>query len=237
MAVDDFPIHDDRDAPYRVARASIAASAGLFPVVGAIVAPAVLEVIDGAIGQPLMQRQAQWLQRLGERVAELEKLGKLRSTELGQDPYFISVVAHATDIARRNHHKEKLSALENIVINTACGSKLNDVLTGSFLNYIDRFSALHLSVIRVLSDPQSNDLLLERFANNYRTGGILTIISATHPDIESDDILKEVYMDLERERLVEGSLGMTMSASGLLSKRATKSGDAFVKFFSSYYKD
>lgn len=47
---------------------------------------------------------------------------------------------------------------------------------------------------------------------------------------ENRPLMERIYRDLDAEGLISGGLHTTMSGSGLLAKRTTGTGDAFLEF-------
>jgi hypothetical protein len=56
----------------------------------------------------------------------------------------------ACQIAARTHKEQKLEALRNIVLNSSIPSSIEDDVLAMFLNWIDGFTALHISTLKHL---------------------------------------------------------------------------------------
>ena len=107
------------------------------------------------ITPPLERRLNEWRNTVTERIRQLEKkVEGFKVEDLGKNPMFITAVMQATQIALRNHQKEKLEALQNAVVNTARGSALQEDLQLLFLNLVDSFTTSHLRILKFLDDPR-----------------------------------------------------------------------------------
>lgn len=225
----EFPKKDDRQFGYRVARSAIAGADAL--LTGGIASAALLEIVDSAIGAPLEKRRLEWFVELGRGFEELRcRVNGFDPGRLGDDPEFVSAVAEATSIAMRTHREEKRRALRNAVLNIAAGFKVDEILRGAFMGYVDRFSPLHLKVLRLLAAPQESAEMVAA-AKGIMAGSQHGIVEAAVPELKDQpQLLDRIVADLAREDLAEGSLKALGSASSLLAKRTTASGDAFLAF-------
>ena len=98
------------------------------------------------IAPPLQKRQAEWMERVSERLKQLEaNVEGFKIENLKNNEQFISTVLTATQAANRNHQQEKREALRNAVLNVAVGSGLEQDAQAIFLSLIDRFTAWHLN--------------------------------------------------------------------------------------------
>jgi hypothetical protein len=229
----DFPEKDKRDVGIRTARATTDALLSLVPG-GGFLSQGVQEVFDAAIGLPLEKRREEWFRSLAIHIDDLrQRVNDLDPARLGEDPEFVSIVAEASQIAMKTHHEEKREALRNVVMNAAVGFKLDDILRGSFMRYVDAFSVLHLKVLKLLADPQSSPEMVAK-ASGMMMGSVDPVLKAALPELDQQpDLLDRILADLGREGLVQGGgLKTTMTGESLLAKRSTPFGDAFLKFIS-----
>ncbi len=113
------------------------------PAIGSLVA----SFFDSYIVPPATQRTYKFLETL---VRELEELkSKIESVDF-ESPVFLTTFLHAFQIARRTHQEQKLEALRNIVLNSSIPRALEDDVLAMFLNWIDGFTALHISTLKHL---------------------------------------------------------------------------------------
>jgi hypothetical protein len=230
----EFPTKDDRQPAYRIARAAIGTVDTI--VTGGFVSSALQETLDAAIGAPLEARRTEWLVSLAKGFEEMcQRVNGFDPARLGENPEFVSVVAGATQIAMRTHREEKREALRNAVLNTAEGASLNDVLLRAFMGYIDSFSGLHLKVLKLLSGPENFPQEFRNNASDLMLGGVAQAVQAGVSELRTNpSLISRILADLEREGLLERgtSTPVTMSALGMLAKRTTGIGDAFLEFIS-----
>ncbi|MCL4528700.1 MAG: hypothetical protein M1282_04735, partial [Chloroflexi bacterium] len=100
-----------------------------------LVAKAALSVVPGAselfeyfIKPPLEKRLEKWQEEVANALRHLEEENRLNIENLKANEQFISIIVQVTTIALRNHQKEKLSALKNVIINSALQTNINDDL-------------------------------------------------------------------------------------------------------------
>ena len=197
--------------------------------------PVVQALLKKCVQAPLEVRRTAWFNMVGEGLRELQdRFEGFDPDQLAENQEFVSVVAETTRIAMATHRAEKLEALRSVVLNVAAGVHLADVLQGAFLGYVDRFSALHLKVLKMLSNPAAVPAMAAR-AENMMTGSLGVLFEAALPELGSNNsLLARVVADLSQERLTNGAtLNAMMTGSGLLEKRTSEFGDSFLKFITS----
>jgi hypothetical protein len=80
------------------------------------------EFFSALLVPPLTKRREEWLQSIADRLKALEgKVEGFSIEALKDNEMFVTVFMHATQIAIRNHQREKIEALRNAVINVALG--------------------------------------------------------------------------------------------------------------------
>lgn len=225
--IDPYPRSDERSFAYQVARTTLDAAASAVPGAGY----ALGELVKHYIGEPLEKRREEWFARIGEGVIELQsRFEAFDPASLDQNEEFISVVYEATQIAMKTSHEEKREALRNTILNTALGFVLDDVVRGSFMDYVDRFSPLHIKALRLLQDPTKSHEMSRR-VSNMMAGGLGALLEAAIPAEARGAPVQRVYSDLSSASLVEGGgLNVMMSDTGLMQKRTTAIGDDFLRF-------
>jgi len=221
--VSQFPTRDESEFGYSVSKVAL----GAIPFIGG----AAQEILEKAIGDPLRKRQEAWMAELGVALAALvERVDGVTAEKLSEVPNFVSAAARATQDALLAHSSLKREALRNTVLNVANGVKLDDVLVGSFMTYIERFSDAHLKLLALLRSPMADaDYAAE--ARNVYMGSIYGVVTKSHPDLAAQpDLLDRLYGDLSREGLVGGSFKAMMSGGGLQNPQTTPIGNAFLDF-------
>lgn len=216
-----FPKSDDRELAYRVARTAI----GTVPLAGG----ALRELAETLIGSPLQKRRNAWFERLGEALNELSE--KIADRNLAEDQEFLSAVYEATHVAMKTHREEKLRALQNLVANVALGLHLDEVVRGRFMGYVERFSPAHLAMLHLLREPMRSGRVAAAI-NGLMSGALSHVLKAAMPEIGITDerAIEVIYEELQRERLVDGTLNAMSTPEGLRNKRTTPLGDSFLRF-------
>jgi hypothetical protein len=221
----DFPTRDDAEFGYSVSKTVL----GAIPFIGG----AAQEVLEKAIGDPLRKRQESWMADLGLELAALvARVDGITAEGLANHPQFVSAAARATQDALLTHSATKRDALRNTVLNVAAGVKLDDVLVGAFMDYLERFSEPHIKLLALLRDPMGDRAYADAARNVY-AGSIHGVVTLAHPDLAAQpDLLDRLYSDLSREGLIGGSLKAMMTGSGIQNSQTTSIGNAFLDFIS-----
>lgn len=225
-----YPSSDGVSKAGEIAMGAVGSAAGLLvPVLGPA---AVQAILKNAVRLPMEVRRNNWFNSIGEGLRELQdRLDGFDPNQLGKNEEFVSVVFETTQMAMKTYRAEKLEALRNIVLNAAAGVQIDDVLRGAFLVYVDRFSGLHLKVLKMLSNPSAVPAMVAR-AENMMMGSLSAVLGAALPEFsENESLFERVLKDLEGEGLTGGAdLHAMMSGRGLLEKRTTAVGDEFLRF-------
>jgi hypothetical protein len=225
----DYPSADDREFGYQVAQTALSAASAAVPGAGY----ALQQIVKRIVASPLDARRAKWFQSVGKALQELQdRLEGFDPERLEQNEEFISTVYEATEIAMRTHRETKRQALCNALKNVALGHTLDEVVRGSFLTYIDRFSDLHIRLLRLLANP-SGSIAMKKAANGTMMGGQEAIVRAEINEQEAPlHVFDRVVSDLMNEGLIGGNLKGMVSQASLLAKRTTPIGDSFLQFIS-----
>ena len=115
----------------------------MIPLVGGMGAELV-----GLLSSPVALRRDTWLEDLQRRLHDLEgRVDGFRFDDLSQNQQFVSATLQATQGAQRTHQAEKLTALQNAVVNVAVARGPSEDLQLIFLNLVDSFTPTHLQVL------------------------------------------------------------------------------------------
>ena len=201
------------------AHAAARAVVGAIPFAGA----SAIELLNAVITPPLERRRQAWMIDISERLEKLESNG-VDVAALQQNEEFISTLLYASHLAIRNHHEEKLEALRNAVINTACNQAPEAALQHMFLNFVDSLTALHLQILKFLQAPVAS--------GGISMGGLSTLIEAEFTELRGQrSLYDQIGKDLYARGLINvESFHTTMTGSGLTQKRTTGMGDSFLRF-------
>ncbi|MBU1994990.1 hypothetical protein KKC15_09815 [bacterium] len=164
-------------------------------------------LFETVFSTPLDKRKKEWFQSLADAIEELtKKVDGITPEALSQNEVFISVSMQATQIALRNHQKEKLDALRNAVINSTNTISLDENKLLMFTRIIDDMTPLHLKVLEFLNNPNKFEQELQnRTSNNMRTH---------YPD--NMNIWKEYYPELNSSRELITQVCKELYAKGFL---------------------
>jgi len=102
---------------------------------------------DSYIVPPATQRLHIFLETLVQELKELKS--KIESVNF-ESPVFQTICLQARQIAFRTHKEQKFEALRNVVLNSSIPSSVEDDVLAMFLNWIDGFTALHISTLKYL---------------------------------------------------------------------------------------
>lgn len=195
-----------------------------------------LHLFNLVVTPPLERRLNEWRNTVAERIQQLEgKLESFKVEDLGRNPMFITAVMQATQIALRNHQKEKLEALQNAVVNSAREIDLEDDLQLLFLNLVDSLTLLHLKLLRFLDEPAK--YVDAHTINTFVSGSVIHILHKAFPELaERSDLYLPVIQDLfNRGLLVHDKTGLSavMMGPSVLSSHTSSLGKKFLKYISS----
>ncbi|HLF77024.1 MAG TPA: hypothetical protein VJB57_05980, partial [Dehalococcoidia bacterium] len=108
----EVPSREDRDLALATTRGLLSSIPGL--------GGAVAELFDFVIAPPLERRRDAWMANVAAAIEELRQSRPVLTAEaLSRNEGFITAAIHASQLALRNHQKEKLEALRNAVLNSA----------------------------------------------------------------------------------------------------------------------
>ncbi len=170
-------------------------------------------------------------------VREIQsRIEGLSAEKLAANETFVTVAMHASQMAIRNHQKEKLQALRNAVLNSGLPNPLQEDEQMVFLRLIDQLTPWHLRVLGLFDNP------VEWMKRNgiaypgWSLGGASTVIEHCFPDFRGQrDTYEQIIRDLQADGLVrEGKfLHVTMTGHGMVEARTTDRGKRFMGFITS----
>lgn len=189
---------------------------------------------ENIFSSPIEKRKQAWLERLAEVITEMqERIAEITPETLAANETFVTVTMHASQVAIRNHQKEKLDALRNAVFNSALSKPSHENEQMIFLRLIDQLTPWHLTVLSLLSDPVG---WMDR--NNVRNpdwewGGVSKLIEHCLPDLRGRrDTYDQIVRDLQAEGLVaQGQfVHVVMTGPGMVASRTMDAGNRFIRF-------
>jgi hypothetical protein len=194
-------------------------------------------LFENVFSAPIEKRKQVWLEQLAEVVTEVQRRVEGLTTEkLAANETFVTVAMQASQMAIRNHQKEKLRALRNAVLNSALPNPPQEDEQMIFLRLVDQLTPWHLRVLRLFNDPvewmKENGITYP----GWGMGGVSTVIEHCFPDLRGQrDTYEQIVRDLQTDGLVkEGKfLHITMTGHGMVEARTTDRGKRFIKFITS----
>jgi hypothetical protein len=229
MSETEKPKADARDVANAVVKAGISA----IPVVGGPAA----ELFSFIFAPPLSKRRDEWVESLADGLKRLETtVSGFKATELSGNDAFVTTALHATQIALRNHQKEKLEMLRNAVLNASLPNSPEDDLQLVFLQYLDELTATHVAILTFFDDPRAWGVKRNVTYPNISMGGIIAIFEVAFPELRGKREIYDLYVkDLDTHGLSDayGAMNTMMSSSGIFAARTTLLGKQFIKFITS----
>jgi hypothetical protein len=218
------------DVAHTIAKAGLSS----IPIVGGAAA----ETFAAIIVPPLTRRKDEWVKSIADGLKELEaKVDGFKIENLANNESFITTVMYASQVAIRNHQKEKLDALRNAIINSALGVDIDQDTQQMFLEYIDSLTPSHLKVLGFLDDPRGYGQRNGVHFGNYMGGAVSTILEEAIPELrDKRSFYDQLFTDLFNRGLTgtdKNDMNATGTESGMFSRRTTDTGRAFLKFITS----
>lgn len=201
------------------------------------------ELFEMIIKSPLEQRRDIYLKSVFEKLVELEqKIEGFATKDLEENENFKSLLLCATTVALKNHQKEKLDALKNIVLHAALPNDLEDDIQLMFVHIIDGMTTWHIKILQFLQNPTMyRDRVISEKSEEYLedTENTIYIYTLIFPELlGKEHIVKRIIDDLFTAGLTEYNLNiMTYTAYGLLNiSHISMFGDVFIRFISDVSK-
>jgi hypothetical protein len=206
----------------------IKAGIGSLPVVGGPIA----EFLNFVIGEPAQERRDDFMRELYRRIVDLEASdSKFEPATLRENEQFQATFIQAAQMSMRTIQDEKREMLRNAVLNSAV-IDIDENVRQMFMQYIDRMTPLHASVLRLMDDPQKSPDA-QKAASGMMTGGLDHIVEAAIPVLTGKkEIGARVAADLGDMGLFNGNYNGMLSGAGMLQRRTTNLGRSFLRFIS-----
>lgn len=238
---------DDREADVNDG-AGVAFIEGLVAV-GAAYAEHVVGAVGAAVlnatGQMVVHRFIKPIVRdaltnfsneLGEDLGRLKNAGRIDYQALEENPRFIEAVATATRLAMFTARDEKRRALRNAVLNSALSRDMDAIEQKIFFGLIERFSELHLLVLRVLQNPGLRPSPSGKPYGHAFSSALREVLLTQIPEMRMHSFLADqVWSELRSSNLAEGADSLDNAGEGpsVTRKRTTEFGDRFLAFITS----
>jgi len=194
-------------------------------------------LFENVFAAPIEKRKQAWLEQLAEVVTEIQRrVEGLTTDELATNETFITVAMQASQMAVRNHQKEKLEALRNAVLNSALPNPPQEDEQMIFLRLVDQLTPWHLRVLGLFTGPVEWMKRSEIHYPGWGMGSVSMVIEHCFQELRGQrDTYEQIVRDLQTDGLVKEDrfLHITMTGSGMVEARATDRGKRFIKYITS----
>lgn len=229
--ITDVPKLSRSDLAYTAAKGALS----MVPLAGTALA----EVFALVIAAPLARRRDEWMEEVAERLVALEgKVAGFKLEDLSTNDAFVSTVFQATAAAVKTHHPDKREALQNAVLNTAVGIRIDSTLQEIFVQLVDRLTPWHLRVLAFFNDPGAamgrSGRAPQGFSQEWSSGAPAHLLEAVYPELGGQ---REFYDLVVRDLFASGlmnteSVHTTMTGNGMVQRRTTELGSQFLAYIS-----
>lgn len=191
---------------------------GSVPVLGNLYS----SVVDAVKSECLAKRYRKWVETVENRLLSLETTIE----DLGQNDLFVSALLKASELAMKTSREEKINFLANAVVNSLNPSMDEEKLI-VFLDLLDKYTVSHIKIIYFFHNPKSFEGI---DSYEHSMGSPSTPLFHIYPEL-NNDLFKKIYKDLYVDGMITlENINITMTGSGMISKRTTPIGDDFLKF-------
>ncbi len=217
------------------------AAVSMIPLAGA----PINEVLKLILESPLDKRRNEWMKQIGEGLQQLEERLNVSLDELQSNDCFIDAAMQASQAALRTHHKEKLIALRNAVLNSALPNSPDEALQQVFLNLVDSFTEWHLKILSFIANPPDRWGVKFKAGWDYphvHTSNLDNGIEATFPQLKDrKTFYQAIIVDLSSRSLIDMNASDTShemaTMAGIPSVKITSLADEFLRFIKSPLHD
>jgi hypothetical protein len=187
-------------------------------------------ILNEYAGRRLADRRTAWLNGLSEKLSSLEaQIGDF--AKLTSEDAFMDALTTASQIADRTSRAEKLEVLRNAVVNSVMPDAPDDDTQQLFFEMIDRFTATHVRMLKLLSDPPA---WFERHGINrpdIYSGPKAAIVEAGMPELAGrQDLISRYAGALATAGLTSQPVTGMMTENGLWARASTPLGTEFLAF-------
>ncbi|MGX5856060.1 hypothetical protein ACWKW6_20590 [Dyadobacter jiangsuensis] len=173
------------------------------------VGPVVAEVFSSVFEIEISRRQQRYVSELAQRIQMLEDSKQINLTSLAENEKFVDVFLETLSLVRKTSNEEKIRAYQNSVLNTACRQHPDEFYTHTFLQLLDRFTHLHLAVLKVAGHTYQwfvdNDIPWIYTSSGSNGCRIELMICAAVHEIDSPFMLDLIWKDLQAASLVDNT--------------------------------
>jgi hypothetical protein len=190
---------------------------------------------------PHTKRLIEWIESIAQDVKKLQAQNKdFNFEELNQNEIFNTTLFHATQVAIRNHQKEKLDALRSAVLNSALPNAPEEDLQLMFLHWIDELTTGHLRILKFFDSPETFINKNKITIPNWKTSSPVYVFFQVYPKMkDQEQIFNLMLQDLDLKELInEAGIHNTMEKMAYLRvSHTTDLGKKFLQFITSPIED
>lgn len=197
-----------------------AAGVQLIPCIGSFAADAIKDHVH----KEQIKRLINWLKSITEKTNEI--IEEINSNPLSYD-CFIAL----TEIAIKNHEKERIEHLKNALFNLLSVDRPEDLSIKIIINDLQNLTLCHLKLLILFDDPSKwfEDHNIKR--PDVITSSPKLILDIAYPEIKDFNICKRIWKDLYDKDLVSiNLLNGLVSENGLFVSRTTQLGKELIRF-------
>ncbi|MBC8357946.1 MAG: hypothetical protein ISS41_09815 [Candidatus Aminicenantes bacterium] len=209
------------------------------PFVGGVAA----EFFELVIKPPHTKRLKEWMESIAEDFEKLkEQVEGFKIEDLANNEMFTTTILHATQVAIRNHQKEKLEALRAAVLNSSSSNAPEENLQLMFLNFVDELTPWHLRILNFFNNPKewgekhgiNYDLLDLRFGYS----SVKVLIKIFPQLLEKQEFCEIIIRDLLSKKLLSGeALDRVLPEDHIFTSSTSDFGKQFIQFITSPFEE
>lgn len=225
-------MNEINDFSQQLAKSGVKIALSTIPGIGPVISEAFSTVFDIEVNK----RQIQFVADLAKRMEELEKHQMLELDKLPYNEKFVDVLLETMSLIRKTSNKKKIRAYQNATLNTACRAQPDEFYTHIFLQLLERFTHLHLAVIKVAGYTyrwfMDNDIPWIDKDVSIDMWRIELMICAAIPEISNPFVLDLIWTDLQQSGLIDNTPvdRVFEREEDLYESRLTLIGGQFLRF-------
>ncbi len=200
-----------------------------------IVGGSASEIFAQIITSQLEKRRDEWIESIANHLLKLEKkIDNFEIINLSENEEFITCLIYASQVALRNHQKDKIESLKNIVLNEALSINIEQDKKLMFIKFIDDLTPSHLKLLWFLNNPKKWGADRDIKYPEWSTGGVGSVIEFSINEFKGNrDFYDQLGKDLyARGLLISESFHGTVTVETMFSSKTTSLGVKFIEYIS-----
>ena len=179
------------------------------------------------------RRRNDWIESIENRLKELQSKYPDIDKRLTDNEKAISAILYASPLALKTNNHTKLTALQNIIINTILEPNYEEYKIQMFLRFVDDFSELHILLLKFLNEPglfyKPKDTC---FTSSIASYSLESLFLKQYKGFDSSSV-KSALNYLSTNYLIDCEIttfSTVMTTDALLISRTTNLGKDFIEF-------